>query len=81
MDGVMAPASSPMVADEQHVASDPVQFAEYDPDVFGALGYFQAHELFDGTTIDVLVIEISDVIHPVEQGDYLIELFALAQFL
>ena len=68
-------------ADVEQVAGDAVQLTQNDADVLGAFGDFQTHQLLYGHAISQFVVEVADVVHPVEQGNDLVVLLALAQFL
>ena len=65
----------------KQVAGNAVQFAQDDADVLGPFRYFQPHQLLNGHAVGQLVVEIADVVHPVEQRYHLVVLLALAQLL
>ena len=66
---------------EQQVAGDAVQLAENHPDIFRPFRDLQAHKLLNSPAIDLLVIEVGDVVQPVEEGRYLVVLLPLAELL
>ena len=58
-----------------------VQLPKDDANVLGALRHLRAHELLHGAAEDPLVVEVADVVHPVEEGDHLVVLLTLRQLL
>ena len=63
------------------MAGDAVQFAQDDPHVLRPFRHSQTHQFFNGGAVDQLIIEIGQVIHPVEKGNDLVKLLPFAQFL
>ena len=66
---------------EQEMAGDAVQLAQDYPNVFRPFGHGKAHQLFHCLAIGHLVIEVGNVVQPVEQGDNLMVLLTLAKLL
>ena len=66
---------------EEQMAGYAVQLAQDNPHVLRSLRYFKTHQLFHGGAINQFIVEIGEVIHAVEQGNYLMVLLTLAQLL
>ncbi len=66
------PAAEQMIADAR-------QLGENDAQILAARGQLDAHELFDRVMPGHLVGDRRDVIHPIDDGDILIEIEILAQ--